>query len=72
MQLWLSEDEVRELTGMQKPKSQMRVLDTLGYRYRERGDGTFIVPIYNNIIDQLPQKQHAEYPMDFSCINEKA
>ena len=68
MKLWLSEDEVRDLTGMQQPKSQMRVLDTLGVRYRERGDGTFVVFIYNNIIELTHLNQVTEYPMDFSSL----
>lgn len=69
MQLWLSEDEVRELTGMQKPKSQMRVLDTLGYTYRMRSDNSFIVPVFGNFIsDQIPAKQDTKHEMDFSSL----
>ena len=69
MKLWLSEEEVQELTGMKLPKSQMRVLDQLGYTYRMRADNSFIVPVFGNFInDQLPTKQDDKYKLDFSSL----
>ena len=69
MKLWLSEKEVRELTGMKMPSAQMRVLDELGYTYRMRSDNSFIVPIFGNFInDQIPTKQDDKYELDFSSI----
>ena len=69
MKLWLSDEEVRELTKRDQPKSQMRVLDTLGYTYRMRSDNSFIVPVYGNFIsDQIPAKQDIKHEMDFSSL----
>ena len=69
MKLWLSDQEVQELTGMIKPKSQMRVLDQLGYSYRLRSNNSFIVPIFGNFIsDQIPTKQDDKYKLDFSSL----
>lgn len=69
MKLWLSDEQVRELTGMQQPKSQMRVLDTLGYKYKMRSDNSFIVPVFGNFIsDQIPTKQDTKHEMDFSSL----
>ena len=69
MKLWLSDREVRELTGMSMPSAQMRVLDQLGYTYRMRSDNSFIVPVFGNFItDQLPTKQDDTYKLDFSSL----
>lgn len=42
--IYLSEQEVKELTGKQKESYQKRELDALGYEYRTRTDGSFVVP----------------------------
>ena len=69
MKLWLSDQEVQELTGMKLPKQQMQVLDHLGYTYRLRSDNNFIVPIFGNFIsDQIPTKQEEKYKLDFSSL----
>ena len=69
MKLWLSDQEVQELTGMKLPKKQMQVLDHLGYTYRLRSDNNFIVPIFGNFIsDQIPTKQEEKYKLDFSSL----
>ena len=69
MKLWLSDQEVQELTGMIKPKSQMRVLDQLGYTYRLRSNNSFIVPVFGNFIsDQLPTTKDEKYELDFSSL----
>ncbi len=69
MKLWLSDDEVRQLTRMSIPSAQMRVLDQLGYTYRMRADNSFIVPVFGNFIsDQLPTKQDEKYELDFSSL----
>ena len=69
MKLWLSDQEVQELTRKIKPTSQMRVLDQLGYTYRLRSDKSFIVPVFGNFIsDELPTKQNDKYELDFSTL----
>ena len=42
--LHLSKEEVIELTDREKPCAQKRQLDSLGYEYRTRTDGSFVVP----------------------------
>ena len=71
--LWLGDKEVQKLTGMTMPSAQMRVLDTMGYTYRMRPNGTFIVPVIGNIIPTPNPTggQETEYKMDFSSL-EKA
>lgn len=39
----LSEQELRTLTGKQRPSAQARVLDRLAIPYRTRPDGTLVV-----------------------------
>lgn len=39
----LTPDELRELTGLMRPKAQARQLDHLGIPYRTRSDGTLVV-----------------------------
>ena len=69
MKLWLSDQEVQELTGMKLPSAQMRVLDHIGLTYLLRPDNTFIVPVFGNFIsDQLPVKQDEKYKLDFSGL----
>ena len=69
MKLWLSDQEVQELTGMKLPSAQMRVLDHIGLTYLLRPDNTFIVPVFGNFIsDQLPTKQDDKYKLDFSSL----
>jgi len=69
VKLWLSDQEVQELTGMIQPKAQMRVLDHIGLTYLLRPDNSFIVPVFGNLIsDQLPTKQDEKYKLDFSSL----
>jgi hypothetical protein len=39
----LTADNLRELTGKEKPSAQARQLDHLGIPYRRRSDGTLVV-----------------------------
>ena len=69
MKLWLSEEEVQELTGKILPSAQMRVLDHIGLTYLLRPDNSFIVPVFGNFIsDQIPTKQDDKYKLDFSSL----
>lgn len=43
MNHWLSQQEVSELTGKIRYKAQCRVLDSLGYVYDKRCDGSPVV-----------------------------
>lgn len=41
--LFLSREELEQLTGYKKPSAQARALNAMGIEYRERPDGAVIV-----------------------------
>ena len=63
VKFWLSTNEVIELTGAKSRSKQLKVLEHLGYSYRVRPDGTFIVPV-----EQFTVQKQTEYAMDFSAL----
>lgn len=63
VKFWLSTAEVIELTGAKSRSKQLKVLEHLGYSYRTRPDGTFIVPVEQFTIPKIK-----EYAMDFSTL----
>ena len=63
MKFWLSTLEVIELTGAKSRAKQLKVLEHLGYSYRVRPDGTFIVPV-----EQFTMPKQKEYAMDFNAL----
>ena len=63
IKFWLSTTEVIELTGAKSRAKQLKVLEHLGYSYRVRPDGTFIVPV-----EQFTVPKQKEYTMDFSAL----
>ena len=67
MKYWLSDDEVSELTKRTKPSAQRKVLDAMGYRYRQRPDGSFIVPTSQFMNDQN-RIQSKNISLDFSSL----
>lgn len=40
---WLSDEELQELTGKERPAAQARALKALGVPYKPRPDGTLVV-----------------------------
>lgn len=62
---WLTDEQVRALTKKRSRPAQLRVLRELGYSYRVRPDGSFIVPT-----DQFaaPGERAATYRLDFSGL----
>ena len=63
VKFWLSTTEVIELTGAKSRAKQLKVLEHLGYSYRVRPDGTFIVPV-----EQFTMTKQKEYVMDFNAL----
>jgi len=63
VKFWLSTTEVIELTGAKSRAKQLKVLEHLGYSYRVRPDGTFIVPV-----EQFTMTKQKEYAMDFNAL----
>lgn len=59
MALTLTSKEIAELTGKQRPTAQARVLDALGYPYKQRPDGTLIV--LRSMVDAT-EKEEPESP----------
>ena len=67
MKLWLSEQEVIELTKKKTRPAQLRVLKSMGYSVRMRPDNSFIVPT-----DQFqagPENQPSTPAFNFSALN---
>tara|TARA_R110000803_G_scaffold30623_1_gene68949 strand:- start:1353 stop:1556 length:204 start_codon:yes stop_codon:yes gene_type:complete len=60
---WLSSKDVEELTGAKSRSKQMKVLDFMGYSYRIRPDGSFVVPV-----EQFQEPKRKEYTMDFASL----
>lgn len=54
MSLCLSEEEVRELTGLQRPTAQARELNHLGINHRMRRDGS--IAVLRQDVDYSPKK----------------
>ena len=63
VKFWLSSREVEELTLAKSRTKQMKVLDYMGYSYRIRPDGSFVVPV-----EQFQEPQKKSYTMDFASI----
>ena len=42
--MFLTDDELRELTKRTRPKAQATALDVMGIKYLRRGDGSLAVP----------------------------
>ena len=63
VKFWLSSPEVEELTLAKSRSKQMKVLDYMGYSYRIRPDGSFVVPV-----EQFHEPKPKEYKMDFAAL----
>jgi hypothetical protein len=64
---WLTDAEVSALTRKQRPAAQRRVLDAMGYTYRLRPDGTFIVPV-DQFLPTDGAQGNTEFNLDFSGL----
>jgi hypothetical protein len=64
---WLSSIQVLELTGAKTRSKQIKVLDFMGYNYRVRPDGSFVVPS-DQFSEQQSYKPLKEYKLDFSAL----
>jgi hypothetical protein len=67
VKFWLSPNEVTELTGAKSRSKQLKVLDFMGYSYRVRPDGSFVVPV-EQFSEQQSYKPLKEYKLDFSAL----
>ena len=63
VKFWLSANDVQELTGVKSRSKQLKVLDFMGYSYRIRPDGSFVVPV-----EQFHEPKPKEYKMDFAAL----
>jgi len=63
VKFWLSANDVQELTGAKSRSKQLKVLDFMGYSYRIRPDGSFVVPV-----EQFHEPKPKEYKMDFAAL----
>ena len=60
---WLSANDVEELTAAKSRSKQIKVLDCMGYTYRIRPDGSFVVPV-----EQFQEPRQKSYTMDLKSI----
>jgi|TARA_B110000285_G_scaffold199395_1_gene232537 hypothetical protein len=67
VKFWLSPNEVTELTGAKSRSKQLKVLDFMGYSYRVRPDGSFVVPV-EQFSEQQSYKPLKEYKLDFAAL----
>jgi len=51
------------LTAAKSRSKQLKVLDFMGYSYRIRPDGSFVVPV-----EQFQEPQLKAYTMDFASL----
>ena len=65
-QYWLTDEQVRDLTGKVRPSAQLRVLDAMGYSVKMRPDGTFVVPTDQFQPPAESSAQNNTYTLDFS------
>jgi len=63
VKFWLSANDVEELTAAKSRSKQLKVLDFMGYSYRIRPDGSFVVPV-----EQFQEPQLKAYTMDFASL----
>tara|TARA_B100000795_G_scaffold167419_1_gene126013 strand:+ start:1780 stop:1980 length:201 start_codon:yes stop_codon:yes gene_type:complete len=63
VKFWLSANDVEELTAAKSRSKQLKVLDFMGYSYRIRPDGSFVVPV-----EQFQEPQQKSYTMDFASL----
>ena len=65
MSLTLSPEEIAEVTGKQRPTAQARQLETMGYPYRRRSDGSLLVlkaDIRNETEEERPTPTRVRLP----------
>jgi len=72
MHLWLSKEEVRELTGKVQKQAQKRQLTALGYHWNEHTDGSFVVPTAQFMTPQANAPTAEIYKLDFSGLGNGA
>ena len=67
--LWLTTQEVIELTGRVRPAAQIKQLKSLGYEVRHRADGTFVVPTFQFQISVQGQINQQQSILDLGALN---
>lgn len=66
--MFLTEEEIEQLTGKKRPRSQQKALNQMGVPFKVRADGHTLV--LSTVVQQLmgapSKKKEREYAMDFS------